>query len=289
VTDEERRAARLRAEQKEEAEKLERLKVELKGRDYIYDASGGVIVMEQVQPDKLPPFRLQPRAELGAKPQAAAVLGRLSVGGKGGGRRSVGKNKIDFGANTAFKELESLQPPLLETMAVREGVTLKQGEITKGGEPRAADPNRMSRKDFEASISGGGRRSMADAATAQEDPLLSPEVGAPEAPTPMRSGKESPGQEPAARPPFMPSSMTSAGTGALPRNDIKRERGGTAVKSRLPPPMLPATVGYGLELPYPGANKSLDSTASSPTRKDFADPRVQPPAAVKPSNLTLLQ
>lgn len=145
----------------------------------------------------------------------------------------------------------------------------------------------MSREEFEASLSGGAaRRPIQDATTMQVDPVGSPQS---ESPLGMRAKSELGGQEPAALPSFMPpGNRTSAGSNAVPRNDVKRERGGTAVRSRLPPPMLPATVGFGLELPYPGATKSAASDLPSP-RKDFPPVRALPPAAMRTANASLLK
>ena len=44
-------------------------------------------------------------------------MGRM--GGKG--RKKGGQLKLEFGDSTGFKDLESLQPPLLDSMVVREG------------------------------------------------------------------------------------------------------------------------------------------------------------------------
>ena len=42
-------------------ERLERLKTDLKGREYTYDARGNIIVMEDMAADRLPPFQQQQR------------------------------------------------------------------------------------------------------------------------------------------------------------------------------------------------------------------------------------
>lgn len=47
----------LNDKQGEETKKLEKLKQELRGREYTYDSNGEVIVISQVDPDKLPSQR----------------------------------------------------------------------------------------------------------------------------------------------------------------------------------------------------------------------------------------
>mmetsp|Transcript_28962 Transcript_28962/g.79133 ORF Transcript_28962/g.79133 Transcript_28962/m.79133 type:complete len:287 (+) Transcript_28962:249-1109(+) len=281
---------RLRAEQKAGQDRLAQIQTELKGREYIYDAKGGVIPLEDLKPDKLPPYLQMPRL---------ALVEDEPFGGKGkekptakGGRKGGGRPpKIDFGRNTGFKELDSLQPPLVESMAIREGVKLIEGEATKGGEPRSAIPDKMSRAEFEARMSGEGdtgaaKKSMADAASVSDNPTEPPPP--PDPTPPSLKGSDAAGQMPAMRPTAIPPSTRSKGEGAEPRNNITRERGGTAVKARLPPPMMPATVGFGLELPYAQPDSPEKDSVTS-KKIGFSPPRAVPPATVKTANQTLLK
>lgn len=263
VTAEERRAARLRNEAREAAQKLEQLQADLKGREYTYDASGRVIVLEPLAPDKLPAFKAQPRLEL--------IEDAAPAGKKGGRRSSVARtsrvSRVEYKPVAGFQELDSLQPPLVESMVMREGVTLRDGDAVKEGGARSSDPLRMSRLEFQSMQGGSPRKVPADAAAATPaDPASGKETpsSAPPPSPPVGGGKADPvpGQEPAELPRYMPATNLSAGH-AAPRNAATRERGGTKVAEHLPPPMLPATAGHGLELPYGQQLSAVDSTVPS--------------------------
>ena len=308
VTASERLKKRLDNEAKEEVLRLERLKADLKGREYTYDARGNVIVMEDMHPggwephgaifteaasfalhltaplpssrlrtacalltssrppalcafcalaDKLPAFQQQPRLAL-TQGGPRKKKGGHGAGGKGSGAR------IDFGGAATFKQLDSLQPPLMESMKVQAGVLLKQGEASKGGDPRQFDGERITREQFEqlANMSGGfsPRRPVADAAKAPADPL----GGGGGSDAPASPAKAPPtaalgqGAPPAMRPGFMPNSP-QPGDNMGQRNAQTRERGGMPTKTRLPPPSLGATTGHGQQLPYPPSPDGLKS------------------------------
>ena len=56
--------------------------------------------------------------------------------------------------------------------------------------------------------------------------------------------------------------------------------------------MLPATVGFGLELPYTGSQsqpESPENSKPSPKKIGFSPPRPIPPASMKTANPTLLK
>ena len=246
VTAAERKAKQLAAQAREEVERLERLKADLKGREYTYDARGNIIVMEPMNADRLPAFQQQPRLGLAAE---KAPNARKKALAKGGGGKAMGR--IDFGGSATFKQLDSLQPPVTETMNVERGVLLRQGDATKDGGPREFEGERITRSTFEelANSTGGflSRKPVAaDAAAAASNPVE------PVPPSPSKAAAN-PGMapdvaaSPALRPPSMPPSPENV-TGL--RNPVTRERGGMPTKTKLPPPNLGATTGHGQSLPY---------------------------------------
>ena len=78
---------------------------------------------------------------------------------------------------------------------------------------------------------------------------------------------------PARHPRYEANPMKTIGQG---RASLPRERGGTAVAARLPPPMLPATAGHGLAPPYGGAAAGLSGLGG-------ADAEILLPSPPKPS------
>lgn len=234
---------------------------------------------------------------------------------------------------------------------VGDGVKLTEGDAVKGGDPRSSIPDRMSRKEFEQKVRGGGElgasciartittplmqhfpplgagegsvvyKPLSDAASAAVDVSLMPASAASgDAPLASlaKSLHEPVGQQPARLPLYKPPSQKSlgqgaaalnqtlsgkgpvcfhftmayallCGTGSEPRNNITRERGGTAVKEKLPPPMLPATIGFGLDPPYTGSQTDNSTANSSTKRANFSPSRAIPPATMKTANPTLLK
>ena len=121
-TPEEERAARLAAEAREEAERLERLRSEVKGREYTYDQEGNVIVIETVNPERLPAYQYATRSGMAHEPMPEAVKGK-----KGTRRPPPAKTPVlRFNQPAKYEELDSIQPPLSETMTMREGVSMTQ-------------------------------------------------------------------------------------------------------------------------------------------------------------------
>ena len=139
-TPEEERAARMAAEAKEETERLERLRQEVKGREYTYDQMGNVIVIETVNPERLPAYQYATRAGMAHEPVPEAVKGK-----KGSRRPPPAKSSaLRFNQPAKYEELDSLQPPLGETMTMREGVSMTQdGSLTSGALPSTAHAPRF--------------------------------------------------------------------------------------------------------------------------------------------------
>ena len=81
-------------------------------------------------------------------------------------------------------------------------------------------------------------------------------------------------------------SPNPAKTLGVNRESLPRERGGTGVKDRLPPPMLPAIAGHGLDPPYaPPPGAALDDPPSpDPPHLRSARRARRPPEIVKTAN-----
>ena len=137
-TPEEERAARMAAEAREETERLERLRSEVKGREYTYDQEGNVIVIETVNPERLPAYQYATRSGMAHEPMPEAVKGK-----KGTRRPPPAKTPVlRFNQPAKYEELDSIQPPLSETMTMREGVSMTQdGSLSSGALPSTADPS----------------------------------------------------------------------------------------------------------------------------------------------------
>lgn len=293
VTSEELTRMRREKQEKDIQDRLEQIKTELKGREYTSDANGAIIPIEPLRAERLPPYALMPRLAMLVEEDAMPPQGKRKgpgAGGKGGaGAAGAGKRRgaaaslptrPEFSKPAGFKRSESLQPPLLETVALCEGVTLHEGEGSKSGATRKFNHEHMSRKDFETFMrtSAGGARGISDGTSGLSD---DPAAGAASATDDM-AGEAAPelgnavvvdrsdpndinlklmahdwGVNPVfdGKPKLAPvppataerelqPPLTAKSLGARAR--APRERAGTAVCAHLPPPMLPATAGHGL-------------------------------------------
>ena len=75
VTATEKLRRRLEAEAREERAKLAQLELDLKARQFVYAAPSNVIVLEEMQPDKLPAFQQQPKLGIAGQHGGTAYVG----------------------------------------------------------------------------------------------------------------------------------------------------------------------------------------------------------------------
>jgi len=294
-TPQEERAARMVAEAREETERLERLRAEVKGREYTYDQMGNVIVIETVNPERLPAYQYATRAGMAHEPKPEPVKG------KKGSRRPppATTSVLRFNQPGKYEELDSLQPPLSESMTMREGVSMTQDGSLSSGPTRAVDPSRMSKKDFESFVQTASL--AADVAAIPSNPVASQLEPSTPLPAIPPAGSEDYGDaagilggdtandvnlqlmakdwgvnppqrevNSAKKPRSKPDTTQTLGLG---RARLPRERGGTGVAEHLPPPLLPATAGWGLGSTFGGIPEEpgggpppLSGNAGSPIR-----------------------
>lgn len=76
-----------------------------------------MIPLESLVPDKLPPVQQALRISLSDAPKQAAPGRTLATSTKSA-RKSGAKMKLDFSNPPTFKELDSMQPSLMDTMVL---------------------------------------------------------------------------------------------------------------------------------------------------------------------------
>lgn len=265
MTPAEESAARRAADEREDQRRLEELRTSMRGKEYTTDAAGNVIPIENPNPERLPPYKLYPGIGLhtGENDDTPAPKRGSKAAKAKGAAPGAHKLRVELG-ESSYKPLTSLQPPLMESLEVREGVTLRASDAIKEGASRPVDPQHMSRKDFE--IFSRTAQAKAEAALANdpafgpvdptineppalEDVLSSVTTTSLNAPhqQPKDWGRNPPSQEVVLprQPQGKPAGMRARGSDAIVEgtsgNFIPafRERGGTAVKNRVPPPLPP--------------------------------------------------
>jgi hypothetical protein len=264
MTPSEEAAARRAADKREVDRRAEELRASMRGKEYTTDASGKVITVDCTPPERLPPYKLYPgiglhTGEDDTSPAPKKALRTAKAAGKGSA--SAERPPPVSLAAASYQPLTSMQPPLMESVQVRQGVTLRESDAVKEGGSRPVDPQHMSRKDFELFTRTGQANAealiAADPAVGAADPkALEPQPvgsesasGAAASPNAARQPPKGWGQNPPTQPVVPPRQPQAKPTGMRERGakavvegtngtfvPAFRERGGTAVKNRVPPP-----------------------------------------------------
>mmetsp|Transcript_8312 Transcript_8312/g.22074 ORF Transcript_8312/g.22074 Transcript_8312/m.22074 type:complete len:589 (-) Transcript_8312:372-2138(-) len=128
-----------------EMEKLQKIKKELKDKDFTFDAQGNIIVVNHVDPDKIPNRNVNMKVNLKEK-EALVDEAKKSFVKKGDKQKR--QKKEDGKKEGAFEESIRTNPPLTEVMDLQPGVTLLEDGKSKSGPDTKNDPKKKSRKEF---------------------------------------------------------------------------------------------------------------------------------------------
>eukprot|EP00878_Enallax_costatus_P030705 GHUV01033482.1.p1 GENE.GHUV01033482.1~~GHUV01033482.1.p1 ORF type:complete len:425 (+),score=130.21 GHUV01033482.1:72-1346(+) len=119
---------------------------DLKGKDYTYDSSGKLVLLNNINPESLPAppgpqFKVHTTAAPEADAAAASKPAKSSSGSSNtAAASSKGKSSKKAGAGSSssdFVQTSSVtQPPVLETLRPAAGVTLRAGAAAKQGPKR---------------------------------------------------------------------------------------------------------------------------------------------------------
>ena len=130
---------------------------ELKGKEWTLDRDGKVIIIKPPNPSKMPSYIDEPDIFV-----STAADGNESGGGRGAtpatpaGNKSPKKSSPKKSKKKSnqqdpdqyFRESNSQQPPLVQSMDIKTGVTLTEGEQKKVGPRAEENPKRMTRSAF---------------------------------------------------------------------------------------------------------------------------------------------
>ena len=125
----------------EEKKRLQALQQELRGKEYAYDQSGQVVVLNRLDPDRLPPpsVSLKFRFSDKSKPEEPAAMGMLNGKRPGGGELSPTKKSANAFSKVVkpvpefVKKTQSGLPSMMESMKIVPGVTIREGDLVKAG------------------------------------------------------------------------------------------------------------------------------------------------------------
>lgn len=155
---------------KEELKQLELLQKELRGKEYGYDHNGQVVVLNKLDPEKLPAYAVGLRVNVFDNmdgfddPAMADAADRAKKGKKGEEKVAKKANEtLDF-----IQQVQGGQPSVMQTMQVAMGVTLREGGGVKPGPKQVPSKEHMSRSDYMTLV---GRQEASDAAPDAGDTL----------------------------------------------------------------------------------------------------------------------
>ena len=120
---------------------------ELKGKDFVFDRNGNVIVIQQMKPEKMPPYAYSMDVSIqGGEDEMLEPVRLVSPSKKQDKKNNKKKRRQtgDEGGDEFFKESTSQQPSLLQIMDVQAGVALKEGDGAKQGPQILENPKKMS-------------------------------------------------------------------------------------------------------------------------------------------------
>eukprot|EP00002_Diphylleia_rotans_P013216 TRINITY_DN2575_c0_g1_i7.p1 TRINITY_DN2575_c0_g1~~TRINITY_DN2575_c0_g1_i7.p1 ORF type:complete len:435 (+),score=84.98 TRINITY_DN2575_c0_g1_i7:227-1531(+) len=162
--------AKIQEIEKEEQDRFNRVKHELKGKEYTYDTDGSIIVINHVAPDKLPSNKLKVKVNvIDDEPQTTAngsksktdkrevgMKKAKSKGDEGSGDPSAlvhpsgGKKKSNLEEIT-FREAPAIPIANIDNMKLASGVIVREGSKVRSGQKKTGEPTRMSKKEYEVS------------------------------------------------------------------------------------------------------------------------------------------
>lgn len=160
----------------EEKKRLQALQQELRGKDYGYDQSGQVVVLNRMDPDRLPPSSVQLKFRFSEKSKRDPEMHQPLANGKRGNESPIKKQAsalADAGGLAAksvpefVKKTASGLPSMMESMKIVSGVTVKEGDLVKSGPKNDSGAHGMTRSEYLR------RRQLDTSGMAEEDTAVS--------------------------------------------------------------------------------------------------------------------
>jgi len=148
--------------QEEEQEKFEKLKKDIRGREYIYDHHGNIVIIAQSNPDKLSiSDKMNVKVAIKStqdntiansieNPAPAKSINSLNAAFS---HKKIKEREYSTEIPVVYKESQIAQPPVLENMKLASGVTVQEGSISKEGPSPSQKSSTMSKKEYSKLIS----------------------------------------------------------------------------------------------------------------------------------------
>lgn len=139
-------------------EEVDRAAEDLKGKNYIFDQNGQIVMIQPLKSEQLPPFALNPSLNVNNTDSTIDHESRKKSTAMGGGQQQTKKKKKIRVAGSRGVEDKALFTPttsLATTIAgntldmhVNEGVAIETTKMSKEGPPIPDDPRKLSRKEY---------------------------------------------------------------------------------------------------------------------------------------------
>lgn len=123
----------------QELRQLDKLQKSMRGRDYGYDHNGELVVVQKLDPDRMPAFAVGMKTKVVERKETTEEASARKVRSLSARRL----NEVDYLAPE-----QSAQPSAMESMKMAKGVTLHQGGGMKSGPPLTSARDNMSRREY---------------------------------------------------------------------------------------------------------------------------------------------
>eukprot|EP00603_Paraphysomonas_imperforata_P000547 CAMPEP_0114417728 /NCGR_PEP_ID=MMETSP0103-20121206/3118_1 /TAXON_ID=37642 ORGANISM="Paraphysomonas imperforata, Strain PA2" /NCGR_SAMPLE_ID=MMETSP0103 /ASSEMBLY_ACC=CAM_ASM_000201 /LENGTH=553 /DNA_ID=CAMNT_0001586039 /DNA_START=119 /DNA_END=1780 /DNA_ORIENTATION=- len=138
-------------------EEVDRAAEDLKGKNYIFDQNGQIVMIQPLKSEQLPPFALNPSLNVNNTDSTLDHDSRKKSTGVGAVQQTKKKKKIRVAGSRGVEDKALFTPTtsLATTIAgntvgmhVNEGVAIETTKMSKEGPPIPDDPRKLSRKEY---------------------------------------------------------------------------------------------------------------------------------------------
>ena len=135
----------------QELRQLDAMQKSMRGRDYGYDHNGELVLVNKLDPERMPAFAVGMKVKVMEKKETSAEASARRIKDL----RASRLNEVDY-----IQPQESGQPSAMESMKMAKGVTLRQGGGAKSGPPLSSTSQNMGRREY---MDSAGAQSSAPA------------------------------------------------------------------------------------------------------------------------------
>ncbi|DBA83270.1 TPA: hypothetical protein ACH3X2_006773 [Trebouxia sp. C0005] len=145
---EQQRHAEMLAKEEEDQQKFEALHKQLRGKDYGYDHKGQIVVINNVDPDSLPPVAAAPTVTTAAgEKKQRQNISQKPKDPPADSPKPKPKATLEADGPDFIADKKEVQPPVVDTIKLASGISLRAGAAVQSGPKRVVDIDHMTKRD----------------------------------------------------------------------------------------------------------------------------------------------